>query len=134
MANTTVRGAEAIHGQNPQVRLNGYVSEQLLILTQQYLVETVIRNRIYESPYWKEHCFALTGQRRASSRARLVSDAYLFSGVAHRQGHRAEVHRRCIWQPEANRIPLLATQATTDPTTKGDPLRISSGRRIQVRD
>ncbi|KZT69058.1 PRP38-domain-containing protein, partial [Daedalea quercina L-15889] len=45
MANTTVRGAEAIHGQNPQ-----------------YLVETVIRNRIYESPYWKEHCFALTAE------------------------------------------------------------------------
>jgi pre-mRNA-splicing factor 38A len=26
-----------------------------------FLVETVIRNRIYESQYWKEHCFALTG-------------------------------------------------------------------------
>ncbi|GJE97070.1 pre-mRNA-splicing factor 38 [Phanerochaete sordida] len=45
MANTTVRGALAIHGQNPQ-----------------YLVETVIRNRIYEDPYWKEHCFALTAE------------------------------------------------------------------------
>ncbi|KAI0085412.1 PRP38 family-domain-containing protein [Irpex rosettiformis] len=45
MANTTVRGALAIHGQNPQ-----------------YLVETVIRNRIYEAPYWKEHCFALTAE------------------------------------------------------------------------
>ncbi|KIK63800.1 hypothetical protein GYMLUDRAFT_40881 [Collybiopsis luxurians FD-317 M1] len=45
MANTTVTGAKAIHGQNPQ-----------------YLVETVIRNRIYESTYWKEHCFALTAE------------------------------------------------------------------------
>ncbi|KAI0276507.1 Pre-mRNA-splicing factor 38 [Russula aff. rugulosa BPL654] len=45
MANTTVRGAQAIHGQNPQ-----------------FLVETVIRNRIYESAYWKEHCFALTAE------------------------------------------------------------------------
>ncbi|KAA1478588.1 PRP38-domain-containing protein [Dentipellis sp. KUC8613] len=45
MANTTVRGAQAIHGQNPQ-----------------FLVETVIRNRIYESSYWKEHCFALTAE------------------------------------------------------------------------
>ncbi|KAJ3881506.1 PRP38 family-domain-containing protein [Lentinula edodes] len=45
MANTTVSGAKAIHGQNPQ-----------------YLVETVIRNRIYESNYWKEHCFALTAE------------------------------------------------------------------------
>jgi len=25
-------------------------------------VETVIRNRIYESTYWKEHCFALTAE------------------------------------------------------------------------
>ncbi|KAI0948411.1 hypothetical protein AcV7_009162 [Taiwanofungus camphoratus] len=46
MANTTVRGAQAIHGQNPQVRN----------------IETVIRNRIYESAYWKEHCFALTAE------------------------------------------------------------------------
>lgn len=45
MANTTVKGALAIHGQNPQ-----------------FLVETVIRNRIWESVYWKEHCFALTAE------------------------------------------------------------------------
>ncbi|KAJ8508548.1 hypothetical protein ONZ45_g9199 [Pleurotus djamor] len=45
MANTTVTGATAIHGQNPQ-----------------FLVENVIRNRIYESPYWKEYCFALTAE------------------------------------------------------------------------
>ncbi|KAI0075476.1 PRP38-domain-containing protein [Panus rudis PR-1116 ss-1] len=45
MANTTVRGAISIHGKNPQ-----------------HLVETVIRNRVYESQYWKEHCFALTAE------------------------------------------------------------------------
>ncbi|KAJ7197280.1 PRP38 family-domain-containing protein [Mycena pura] len=45
MANTTVQGALSIHGQNPQ-----------------FLVETVIRNRIWESVYWKEHCFALTAE------------------------------------------------------------------------
>jgi len=28
----------------------------------QSLVETVVRNRIYESAYWKEHCFALTAE------------------------------------------------------------------------
>ena len=27
-----------------------------------FLVETVIRNRIYDAQYWKEHCFALTGE------------------------------------------------------------------------
>jgi len=45
MANTTVKGAQAIHGQNPQS-----------------LVETVIRLRIYDSSFWKEHCFALTAE------------------------------------------------------------------------
>jgi pre-mRNA-splicing factor 38A len=45
MANTTISGAQSIHGQNPQS-----------------LVETVIRNRIYESTYWKEYCFALTAE------------------------------------------------------------------------
>ncbi|CAK5264050.1 unnamed protein product [Mycena citricolor] len=45
MANTTVSGAQSIHGQNPQ-----------------FLVETVIRNRIWESIFWKEHCFALTAE------------------------------------------------------------------------
>ncbi|KAF5324817.1 hypothetical protein D9611_004466 [Ephemerocybe angulata] len=45
MANTTVTGAKSIHGQNPQ-----------------FLVETVIRNRIYDSSFWKEHCFALTAE------------------------------------------------------------------------
>ena len=62
MANTTVRGALAIHGQNPQVCC-GYILLGLYWFTLiiQYLVEAVIRNRIYDSMYWKEHCFALTG-------------------------------------------------------------------------
>ncbi|KAG8744761.1 hypothetical protein FRC10_009526 [Ceratobasidium sp. 414] len=45
MANTTVKGALHIHGQNPQ-----------------FLVEKIIRTRIWESEYWKEQCFALTGE------------------------------------------------------------------------
>ncbi|KDN51839.1 hypothetical protein RSAG8_00388, partial [Rhizoctonia solani AG-8 WAC10335] len=43
MANTTVKGAIHIHGQNPQ-----------------FLVEKVIRTRIWESAFWKEECFALS--------------------------------------------------------------------------
>ncbi|GAA5829269.1 hypothetical protein JCM11251_004988 [Rhodosporidiobolus azoricus] len=42
MANTTRAGALSIHGTNPQ-----------------YLVPTVIRQRVYDTMYWKEHCFAL---------------------------------------------------------------------------
>ncbi|EIW66744.1 hypothetical protein TREMEDRAFT_18685, partial [Tremella mesenterica DSM 1558] len=43
--NSTVRGALSIHGSNPQ-----------------YLIEKVIRARIYDSLYWKEHCFALNAE------------------------------------------------------------------------
>ena len=43
MSNTTAFGAQSIHGTNPQ-----------------FLVERVIRARIYDSTYWKHDCFALT--------------------------------------------------------------------------
>ncbi|CAG8543422.1 21982_t:CDS:2 [Cetraspora pellucida] len=45
MANRTVSDAIAIHGTNPQ-----------------YLIEKIIRTRIYESLYWKESCFGLTAE------------------------------------------------------------------------
>ncbi|KAN0062475.1 hypothetical protein ACQY0O_005006 [Thecaphora frezii] len=45
MANRTLRGSLNIHGTNPQ-----------------FLVEKTIRSRIYDSRYWKEHCFALTAE------------------------------------------------------------------------
>uniref|UniRef100_A0A8C5RA27 Pre-mRNA-splicing factor 38B n=1 Tax=Leptobrachium leishanense TaxID=445787 RepID=A0A8C5RA27_9ANUR len=47
MANRTVKDAHSVHGTNPQ-----------------YLVEKIIRTRIYESKYWKEECFGLTGYSR----------------------------------------------------------------------
>ena len=45
MANRTVKDAVSVKGTNPQ-----------------YLVEKIIRTRIYESRYWKEECFALSGE------------------------------------------------------------------------
>ncbi|NWU30672.1 PR38A factor, partial [Dyaphorophyia castanea] len=45
MANRTVKDAHSIHGTNPQ-----------------YLVEKIIRTRIYDSKYWKEECFGLTAE------------------------------------------------------------------------
>lgn len=45
MANSTIRGAQQIHSTNPQ-----------------FLVEKVIRARIYDNVYWKEQCFALTAE------------------------------------------------------------------------
>ncbi len=44
MANRTAKDAKSIKGTNPQ-----------------YLVEKIIRTRIYDSKYWKEDCFGLTG-------------------------------------------------------------------------
>uniref|UniRef100_A0A1Q3F5T7 Pre-mRNA-splicing factor 38 n=1 Tax=Culex tarsalis TaxID=7177 RepID=A0A1Q3F5T7_CULTA len=45
MANRTVKDARNVHGTNPQ-----------------YLIEKIIRSRIYDSKYWKEQCFALTAE------------------------------------------------------------------------
>jgi len=45
MANRTVKDATTIKGTNPQ-----------------YLVEKIIRTRIYDSRYWKEECFALSAE------------------------------------------------------------------------
>jgi len=45
MANRTVRDAKSVRGTNPQ-----------------YLVEKIIRSRIYDCSYWKEECFALTAE------------------------------------------------------------------------
>lgn len=42
MANRTAAGAVSIHGRDPQL-----------------LVEKIIRERIYESIYWKEACFGI---------------------------------------------------------------------------
>lgn len=43
MANRTVKDAHTIKGTNPQ-----------------YLIEKIIRTRIYDCQFWKEECFALT--------------------------------------------------------------------------
>ncbi|WVF69178.1 hypothetical protein IAT40_003953 [Kwoniella sp. CBS 6097] len=45
MANSALRGTKSVHGGNPQ-----------------FLIEKVIRARIYDSLYWKEQCFALTAE------------------------------------------------------------------------
>ena len=45
MANRTMKYARTVKGTNPQ-----------------YLVEKIIRTRVYDSRYWKEECFALNGK------------------------------------------------------------------------
>jgi len=46
MANRTDPIAKAVHGTNPQ-----------------NLIDMIVRNRIYSSDYWKEHCFGLTSEQ-----------------------------------------------------------------------
>jgi pre-mRNA-splicing factor 38A len=45
MANATDPNARTVHGTNPQ-----------------YLIEKIVRTRVYASRYWKEHCFGLTAE------------------------------------------------------------------------
>jgi pre-mRNA-splicing factor 38A len=46
MANKTAKEAVAVRGINPQ-----------------FIIDKIIRTRIYDSIYWKEECFALTAER-----------------------------------------------------------------------
>ena len=61
MANRTAKDAATVKGTNPQ-----------------YLVEKIARSRIYESKYWKEKCFAVTGKLKLQLNQRLLAnDLYL---------------------------------------------------------
>ncbi|CAE7205837.1 unnamed protein product, partial [Rhizoctonia solani] len=72
MANTTVKGAIHIHGQNPQ-----------------FLVEKVIRTRIWESAYWKEECFALTAES-------LIDKAIELNSIGGVYGNQRPTHFICL--------------------------------------
>ncbi|KAJ1309942.1 hypothetical protein OPQ81_006701 [Rhizoctonia solani] len=72
MANTTVKGAIHIHGQNPQ-----------------FLVEKVIRTRIWESAYWKEQCFALTAES-------LIDKAIELNSIGGVYGNQRPTHFICL--------------------------------------
>lgn len=63
MANRTVKDAHSVKGTNPQ-----------------YLVEKIIRTRIYESRYWKEECFALTAELMVDKAMELKYVGGVFGG------------------------------------------------------
>lgn len=69
MANRTVKDAHSVKGTNPQ-----------------YLVEKIIRTRIYECKYWKEECFALTGDDSNKLSLGLAIPNYCNDGNALWQG------------------------------------------------
>jgi PRP38 family len=97
-------------------------------------VEQVIRLRIYESVYWKEQCFALTGEHSQTLQRHYVTNPHFAgSGVAYRQRHRAQSYWRRIRQSTTDRVYLLASQIAPDPTREGDFSRVFACGRIQVR-
>ena len=55
-ANATDPSANTVHGTNPQ-----------------FLVHNILRQRIYESAWWKEHCFALSGATAKLTRCRILA-------------------------------------------------------------
>ncbi|XP_037084881.1 pre-mRNA-splicing factor 38A-like [Pollicipes pollicipes] len=63
MANRTVKDATSIKGTNPQ-----------------YLVEKIIRSRIYDSRYWKEECFALSAELLVDKAMQLKYVGGVFGG------------------------------------------------------
>ncbi|XP_065834344.1 pre-mRNA-splicing factor 38A-like [Oscarella lobularis] len=63
MANRTMKYADTVKGTNPQ-----------------YLVEKIIRTRIYESKYWKEECFALTAELLVDKAVALDHIGGVFAG------------------------------------------------------
>jgi pre-mRNA-splicing factor 38A len=68
MANRTVKDAKSIRGTNPQ-----------------HLVEKIIRSRVYDCRYWKEECFALTGNP-AQNKLNMTIKCCFFSGAVGGQG------------------------------------------------
>jgi len=63
MANRTIKDAQSVHGTNPQ-----------------YLVEKIIRTRIYDSRYWKEECFALSAELLVDKAMELRAIGGVFGG------------------------------------------------------
>lgn len=63
MANRTVKDAQSIRGTNPQ-----------------YLIEKIIRSRIYDARYWKEECFALSAELLVDKAMELKHVGGVFGG------------------------------------------------------
>jgi pre-mRNA-splicing factor 38A len=65
MANATAPDARTIHGTNPQ-----------------YLIEKIVRTRVYAARYWKEHCFGLTAETLVDKALRLDHAGGTYSSMA----------------------------------------------------
>ncbi|KAG0277848.1 hypothetical protein BGZ95_005226 [Linnemannia exigua] len=72
MDNKTVRDAIQVHGTNPQ-----------------FLIEKILRTRIYESKYWKESCFGLT-------ESSIIEKAYELNAIGGQYGVQKPTEFICL--------------------------------------
>lgn len=120
MANRTVKDAKNIHGTNPQ-----------------YLIEKIIRSRIYDSKFWKEQCFALTAELLVDKGEytpacfvcqdpvgpATIANIYDVPFTFYSDGN--SVYGRRIWrQYSTDSVPLSNPQDATNPAGKGHCRRV----------
>lgn len=86
--------ASSVHGQHPQVCSGSSSVPPCSILTVlpavQFLIEKIVRLKIYDLPYWKEQCFALNGmpvdacagERRVSDTVFVLAETLVDRAVA----------------------------------------------------
>ncbi|KAI8822577.1 Pre-mRNA-splicing factor 38, partial [Fimicolochytrium jonesii] len=88
MANRTATEAKTIHGTNPQ-----------------FLIEKILRTRIHDSLYWKEHCFALTAES-------IIDKAVALTSIGGQYGNQKPTEFICLalkmlqLQPEKDIVKL----------------------------
>ena len=63
-ANVTDAAAVSVHGTNPQ-----------------NLIEKILRSKIYNHAYWKEHCFGLTAESLVDKAMELEAVGGTFGGI-----------------------------------------------------
>ena len=97
MANSTDPLAHNIHGTNPQVCLQhssssipGNLICHLIHHCQQNLIEKITREKIYDTPFWKEMCFGIS----AESLVDLASNLRAYGGVV--EGGKKATNFMCL--------------------------------------
>ena len=70
----------------------------------QNLVEKILRSKIYNTMYWKEHCFALTAEA-------LVDKAVDLNFVGGTYGGQVHLSRQFLWNVTAWHLHLMSAQA-----------------------
>ena len=130
MANTTVVGAQAIHGQNPQVRKACRIELCFLI----YLV--LSRNSHPKSNLW---IYFLEGALFCSDGSVVSTEPleekliYFHSWISHWQSHWSSLYWRSLWQPKAHWISMLIVETSANPARERDTCRVPLRRGVQVR-